>query len=294
MTPVLAQDMAALAVGWRSIGLRAAEIEWQLPRPVRLFPPLASKLRSALGPALVKAGVSQWTLRSIPGDDRAPGLWFTGWDCAPHPSMRVRAGLRCVEATAREWPAVVGALARLELPADGRLVRVHRCSITWLGLEEGGDGGAFGPPLIQEPALSMRGGGVLVEAVTPLQLKEGGTAVCDAPPFHVLVRSAGERLRQLCQEWGDVVQGLLHANGTAAREARDARLVWARADRTPQVRRLTSGRHRQPIGGVRGTFAYDGVTPLAMAVLALGAQVGIGKGVAFGCGQIRLYEMVTR
>lgn len=282
--------MAALAASWRSIGLRAAELEWELPRPVHLHPPLASMLRSALGPALARAGVSPCTLRSIPGSTRTPGLWFTGWHVPAYPTLRLRAGLRCVGAAATDWHAIERALSQLELPSAGGLCRVLGCSVRWQRAN-GGGGEGFGPPLVDDPVLLMKGGGVRVEAVTPVQLRERGRELHGAPPLHVLVRSAGERLRQLCQDWSTVTGGLTTTIGHGVREARSARLEWARAERAPALFRTTSGGHPQHIGGVLGTFAYESATPLAVTILAMGAELGIGKDIAFGCGQVRLFEV---
>jgi CRISPR-associated endoribonuclease Cas6 len=289
----VAEDLALLAACWRSIGLRAAVIRWDLTGPARLREPLATRLRSALGPALAAAGARPATLAAIPGDSRAPALWFRGWDCPDEPVTRVEAELRCVGAVAPDWPDLVRGLARLCLPAagpGGSRVDTRRCSVTWRGGSRA-TGEDFGPPLVEDPALDLAGGACVVEAQTPLRLRSAGREVAGPPPLDVLVRSAGDRLRQLCEEWSAGMDGLPPLVARAHSEAGGARLSWARAGRSRDVPRRSSRTGQlQLIGGVRGVFAYDGVSPLAMAVLALGAEVGVGKGTAFGCGQIRLFS----
>lgn len=287
------EELTLLAAGWHSIGLRGAVVEWELGRPARLVAPLATRLRSALGPALAAGGVRSGTLLSIPGDSRPPAVWFLGWDCPRGPVLRARAELRCVGAVAGDWPELAAALARMRFPAAGRpgaLADTVRCSVSWRGAERS-LAAEFGPPLVDEPALDLPAGTCLVEAVTPLQLRADGREVVGPPPLEVLVRSAGERFRQLCLSWGTGAEVLPRVIGRAYREARGARLAWARAGRpVPVVRRSSSNGQVQVIGGVEGVFAYEEVTPLAMAVLALGAEVGVGKDTAFGCGQMRLYR----
>jgi hypothetical protein len=40
--------------------------------------------------------------------------------------------------------------------------------------------------------------------------------------------------------------------------------------------------------GLRGVMAYEGLSPLAL--LRLGAELGVGKDTAFGCGAVRLFR----
>ncbi len=291
-TGQVAEDLALLAGCWRSIGLRGAAVEWELARPARLTGSLATRLRSALGPALAATGVRPATLQSIPGDSRPPALWFLGWDCPPRPVLRLRADLRCVGAVAADWPELARALSRMRLPVVGdtaALAETRRCSVTWHGGESVAPG-EFGPPLVADPDLNVAGGACLVEAVTPLQLRANGQDVTGPPPLEVLVRSAGERLRQLCLHWGLGDPKVTSVVGRAYWEAREARLAWARAEAPSGFARQSSRTgQRQVIRGVRGVFAYEAVTPLAMTVLALGAEVGAGKDTAFGCGQLRVY-----
>ncbi len=287
------EDLALLTASWRSIGLRGATVEWELGRPARLTGSLASRLRSALGPALAGAGARAATLQSIPGDSAPPALWFLGWDCPPRPVLRLSAELRCVGAVAADWPELARALARVRLPAAGdldALADARRCSVTWHGQgQRTAARGEFGPPLVAEPDLDIAGGACLVEALAPLQLRAAGRDVTGPPPLDVLVRSAGERLRQLASQWGAEPPALRSVVGRAVLEAREARLSWARAASDGFERRSSRTGQRQVVRGVRGVFAYEGVTPLAMTVLALGAEVGAGKDTSFGCGWYRVH-----
>jgi hypothetical protein len=69
-------------------------------------------------------------------------------------------------------------------------------SVFWQGGEAGAD--RFGPPMVDDSALDKDGGACLVEAVTPLHLRTGGREIAWPPPLGLLVRQAGERMRQLC------------------------------------------------------------------------------------------------
>jgi CRISPR/Cas system endoribonuclease Cas6 (RAMP superfamily) len=194
-----------------------------------------------------------------------------------------------VGAVAADWPALRGALARLRLPpvADrGPLADTVRCSVGWHG---GVAGAGFGPSLVADGALDLAGGDCLVEALTPLHLTTTGRMVNGPPPLEVLVRSAGERLRQLCLHWGEGGEALPTVIARAYRESSAARLAWAEMGRAVSVsRRSASTGQTQVIRGILGTFAYEEVSPLALAVLTLGAEAGVGKDTAFGCGQIRV------
>jgi hypothetical protein len=291
VTPaVTAGDLAQLAACWRSIGLRGATIEWELDRPAQLSGSLAMRLRSALGPALAAGGARSGTLCSIPGDGRPPALWFRGWSCPRQPVRRVRAELRCVGAVADDLPALRHALGRLRLPPTGgygALAQAIDCSVVWHGTPAGGD--SFGPPLVPSGDVAVAAGACRVEAVSPLHLTTGGRMVVDAPPLHVLVRSAGERLHQLGMHWGVGAEALPPVVGRAYRESQTARLAWAEVTRPAQVaRRSSSTGQTQLLRGICGAFEYEGVSPLALTMLALGAEAGVGKDTAFGCGQLRV------
>lgn len=284
-----AEDVALLAACWRSIGLRSAIVEWELDRPARVTESLALRLRSALGPALAAGGARSGTLASIPGDGRPPALWFRGWDCPGGPVRRLRAGMRCVGAVEADWPALGRALARLRLPSggDGCFANAVACSVTWHGGAPDDDG--FGPPISADGALSVSGGPCLVEALSPLHLTASRRMVSGPPELPVLVRSAGERLHQLCLHWGEGGQALPPIVGSAYRESLDGRLAWAEVTGFARVaRHSASTGKRQVVRGVRGVFAYEDVGPLALKLLALGAEVGVGKDVAFGCGLVRI------
>jgi hypothetical protein len=281
-----ADHLCLLDACWRSIGLRSATVELEFSRPVLPIGSLASQLRSALGPALATGGVRSGTLRSIPGGGRPAALWFRGWDCPPRPVRRLRAELRCVGAVAGDWPALRQALARLRLPsAGGALVDAADCSVTWWN---GLDGEVFGQALPARMPTQAAGAACLVEALSPLHLTAAGRMVTGPAPLPVLVRSAGERLRQLARDWGEGAEMLPTTIGRAHRESGAARLAWAEMIRAEAIgRRSSSTGQWQTIRGVMGTFAYEGAGPLALAILALGAEVGVGKEVAFGCGNVR-------
>src|SRR5258708_31659543 len=144
---VAAEDLATLATAWRSLGLRAADVEWELAAPARIGGTLASQLRSALGPALAAAGVRWPTLHSIPGDSRPPALWFHGWERPSDPVTLVRAEMRCVGAVEPEWPELEHALARLRLPAAGArpLFDALPCPAAWPRPPGAGGAGPGGP-----------------------------------------------------------------------------------------------------------------------------------------------------
>jgi hypothetical protein len=198
----------------------------------------------------------------------------------------VGADLYCVGAVEAEWPALRTALGRIRLPGErGSLVSTLGCRVRWNGRAD--DEEAFGPAL--PPGIMAHGDACLVEALSPLHLTAGGRMVTGPPPFDVLVRSAGERLRQLCRHWAEGADTLPPVVGRAVREARYARLAWTRpAASVAIVRQSSSTGREQVVRGMRGAFAYEDAGPLAVAVLALGAEVGIGKDTAMGCGTVRV------
>lgn len=283
MSIAITDEYAVLGACWRSIGLRSATVEWELSRAALLTGSLAMRLRSALGPALAGGGARSGTLASIPGDQRPAALWFRGWDCPPRPVRRLRAELRCVGAVEADWPALWCALSRMRLPAaEGGLADTVDCSVTWRG-----GGQALGPPHLDGGVPVPRAGPCLVEALSPLHLTAGGRMVTGPPRLPVLVRSAGERLRQLVSHWGAGAEALPAVVGRAFRESQAGQLAWAELGRPVEVtRRSSSTGQLQVIRGIRGVFAYEGASWLALAVLALGAEVGVGKEVAFGCGEL--------
>jgi hypothetical protein len=271
---------------WRSLGVRRLALEWELSGPTRLRPGLAGELRSALGPALRRMGAAEafWAVHGARG---VPAFWFLGWDCPRGPVSRVRAEAVCLGTLAGSWPELAGALGRLCLSAvGGGLVSCRRLRLRWLPGATGGRG--FGPPL-PEPELELPGGACLVEAVTPLCVRSQGHVHREPPPPEVLVRSAGERLRQLGERWGRA-EGLAAVVGRAVREASRARISWARTWVEPGHRRSSRTGQVQELVGLRGVMAYEGLSPLALALLRLGVELGVGKDTAFGCGAIRLFR----
>ncbi|HLH71461.1 MAG TPA: CRISPR system precrRNA processing endoribonuclease RAMP protein Cas6 [Candidatus Dormibacteraeota bacterium] len=271
---------------WRSLGVRRLALEWELGGPTRLRPGLAGELRSALGPALRLMGAHE-AFAAVHGAEGVPAFWFVGWDCPEGPVTTVRAEARCLGALARAWPELAAALGRLRLTAvGGGLVGTRHLRLRWL--PEGREDLGFGPA-VPEPELGQRGGACLVEAMAPLCVRSRGRILREPPPPEVLVRSAGERLRQLCERWGE--EGDLPAVvGRAVREARHARFSWARLHVAGGNRRSSRTDQEQRLVGVRGVMAYEGMSPLAMDLLILGAELGVGKDTAFGCGTIRVFR----
>jgi len=271
---------------WRSLGVRRLALEWELSGPTRLGAGLAGELRSALGPALRRMG-AEAVFRAVHGGEGVAAFWFVGWDAPRGPVSRVRAEAVCLGALERSWPELAGALGRLYLSAvGGGLVGSRRLRLCWL--PEGREEAGFGPAL-PEPELELAGGACLVEALSPLCVRHRGRVLREPPPAEVLVRSAGERLRQLCQRWGRA-EGLSAVVGRAVQEAGRARLSWA-ATRVEGARRRSSRTgQEQELGGLRGVMAYEGLSPLALALLRLGAELGVGKDTAFGCGAVRLFR----
>jgi hypothetical protein len=271
---------------WRSLGVRRLALEWELSGPTRLRPGLAGELRSALGPALRRMG-AEGVFRAVHGGEGVAAFWFVGWDSPRSPVSRVRAEAVCLGALAGSWPELAGALGRLCLTAvGGGLVGSRHLRLRWL--PEGGEEVGFGPAL-PEPELELGGGACLVEALSPLCLRHRGRVLREAPPAEVLVRSAGERLRQLGERWGRA-EGLAAVVGRAVREAHRARLSWASTWVDGASRRSSRTGQVQELVGLRGVMAYEGLSPLALALLRLGVELGVGKDTAFGCGAIRLFR----
>jgi hypothetical protein len=271
---------------WRSLGVRRLALEWELSGPTRLRPGLAGELRSALGPALRLMG-AETAFRAVHGSEGVAAFWFWGWECPAGPVTTVRAEAACLRALAGAWPELAAALGRLRLTAvGGGLVGTRYLRLRWL--PSGRESLGFGPG-VSEPELDLPGGTCLVEAVSPLCVRSQGRVLREPPPAAVLVRSAGERLRQLCERWGEVGD-LAAVVGRGVQEAHQARLSWAQLQVGGARRRSSRSGQMQELVGLQGVMAYEGVSPLALALLRLGVEVGVGKDTAFGCGTIRLYQ----
>lgn len=76
---------------------------------------------------------------------------------------------------------------------------------------------------------------------------------------------------------------LRHYVGAAVRASEDGGVALEQESRATRHRRGTAGEHAY--GGILGRWRYDAVSPDALALLHVGALLGIGKGVAFGCGE---------
>jgi hypothetical protein len=277
---------AILTRAWLSLGLRAVTVGWDLEGPARLREPLVAGLRGWFGPALVATG-DQAAFHMVYSGSGPPPLWFTGWGAPSQPVDRVEAELRCVGALGPSWPVLEAALALMRFPgAGGSTVGARSLALRWHGASSPRPVG-YGPALFQQPQLPVASADCLVEAVTPLQLVTSGTVVAGPPPLDLLVRSAGERLRQLCAEWGDAAE-VSAVVGQAVREARFAALDWATTAMVRTERRSARTGGVQWLSGVVGELAYSAVPPSALALLAIGSELGVGKDTAFGCGVIRL------
>jgi len=123
----------------------------------------------------------------------------------------------------------------------------------------------------------------VVTAMTPMAVTEGGVRVRDVPALRTLVRSAGHRLANLDARWALGHPMLRHYVGAAVRASEDGGVALEQESRATRHRRGTAGEHAY--GGILGRWRYDAVSPDALALLHVGALLGIGKGVAFGCGE---------
>jgi hypothetical protein len=287
--PPATGEIEVLRRSWRSLGVRRLALTWELAGPARLRPGLAGELRSALGPALRQMGAHR-AFAAVHGPGGVPGFWFLGWDSPAGAVREIRAQAICLGAMAESWPELRAALSRLCLTrAGGGVVKARQLHLRWLPGGEEGPG--FGPPL-PAPELGLSGGACLVEAVSPLCVRSQGRVHREPPPMAVLVRSAGERLRQLCARWGEEGE-LRRVVARAVQEASQARLSWDRLGVERAHRRSSRSGQVQELVGLRGVMAYEEVPPLAMALLSLGMELGVGKDTAFGCGSIRVYRAVS-
>lgn len=261
MTPT---DRVAAALG----RLSPQELRVDLVATSAVTPgtPLAATLRGALGaavhddPALKPFG---WA------DDGQPSLWFRGWHGpALAAGDRLTASLVVLAPVVPFMERLTAALDRLEILGVAlRLVAVTP---------------------VADTEAPMPGTAVEVEARSPVALRAGGIFLTGAPPLAVLVRSAGERLRQLDVRWGAADAALPTAVGVAVRQSDqvDADVVAVRTEHALRVGRRA--RHR--VGGVVGRWRYPAASPAVNVLLAAAARLGVGKGVAFGCGWISVRE----
>ncbi len=102
------------------------------------------------------------------------------------------------------------------------------------------------------------------EALTPSRVRNQGHR--ESP----LEGSARERPRQLRARWEEAGEPPA-AVGRAAREGRWVRCPWARLRLEQTPRRSRRAGQVQELVGQRGVVTHDGVSPLTMAQLILGA-----------------------
>lgn len=252
--------------------------------PVLLATPRAAALRGAVGSIAHAIGSAELLDLAWTGEG-PPALWFSGWhEVRAKAGERVEAGLTVLETCRACWSDLLPALTGL---AVGR-GRLRLLGIDWAGAGESFAWPAEGPA--DFPASSHGRDGVVVEARSPLQLRAGGQPVRSSPPLRVLVRSAGERLRQLHARWGTASLDVAGAVGALVRTAPEVVGEPVGAERVVRAgRRAGGGEQDQPIVGVVGAWRYPPAGPAA-TLLAVGAHLGVGKGTAFGCGQFELRE----
>jgi hypothetical protein len=126
-------------------------------------------------------------------------------------------------------------------------------------------------------------GSVVVEAVTPVQLKQRGKPVRSAPPLAVLALSAGDRLRKLHDRWCGGHRDLTAAVGTLFRASSALPVELA----PTEVVQVARNRSDQRIQGIVGAWRYSDCGPAA-GLLGVAELLGVGKGTAFGCGALRV------
>lgn len=284
--------MSADPVGaaWASLGVRRAELEVLVEEAVAVPPPSASAWRGALGRAAHEAGVSEVAALVVP-DARPPGLWFEGWDpLEADPGTSVTLRLHVVGAGRARWPRVLELVDGLRVKSGH--IRLKR--VGWLTDNGRVEGEAFGPPVA--PSLPQVGMPSVVHVVTeaPLQLTRRGRREDGIPAWDLLVRSAGERLRQVTEAWGEGELSpefsleLASAVGGAVRAAVGARTRAGTCTLVEGSRRTGREQGHQLFRGVTGVWSYEGVEPSGVHLLLAATELGLGKGVAFGCGRIRL------
>ncbi len=236
-------------------------LRYEVLRADRIATSTADAWRGALGREVVRWRPDLVELAWADEDrQRPPALWFRGWDAlALDPAAEVAVDLVHVEAAASR--GLEPLLERLRVrDALLRLIEVV--------------------PVPAQPRLP--GAPVVVTATTPLALTENGARVKDVPSLRTLVRSAGHRLANLDARWGLGHPTLRQHVGAVVRACEEPGVALDRESHAVRRRRGSAGPHTY--GGILGRWRYDAVPPDAVALLHVGALLGIGKGVAFGCG----------
>lgn len=133
---------------------------------------------------------------------------------------------------------------------------------------------------------ALKGKGIRMRFLTPLRLRQDGSVMRGAPPFHSLWGALMRRVSALAYfhcgaRWTtDYRQWALCAQEVATA---DVDTQWVARDRF-------SSRQRQfvPIGGETGAVTYLGDLEPFLPVLELGRWVHVGKATVFGNGQYTL------
>lgn len=250
---------------------RVIRLRFRAGAAVRVERPAAAAWRGALGAELLRRGDDDLLDLGFRAEG-PPALWFKAWSgfaVGPGDLLEVEMGL--------VGPAAQR-LDELLVVLDG--LRLQEAELRLEAAED-----VTAPPLSDDPVPAA----VEVVARSPLQLRAHGRPVTQCPPMDVMVRSAGERLRQLDEAWGEASPWLPGAVGAAVRACAVALPPDGLVARSGAER--SSGRtgHRHRVEGVTGTWWYLAPPLEAMPWLGVGALLGIGKGTAMGAGHYTLH-----
>jgi hypothetical protein len=278
----VSSDPASAA--WESLGLRHAQITVKIEDPIKLGVPTAAYLRGALGRAAVEGGHTAVEALVVPAAG-PPGIWFEGW-----PAMEASSGtslalrLHLVGSAGPAWPGILSLLEGLRVGRG----RIRVAGVSWLTEDGAVESGSLGPEVAAALPVPGTASAVHVVAEAPLQLTRHDVRVAGIPAWDLLVRSAGERLRQVTEAWGVLPPGLPTQIGQAVQAARAARTVGGTFELQEATRVTGRSRGVQWIWGVTGRWSYEGVEASGLPLLLAATELGLGKGVAFGCGRIHL------
>lgn len=240
---------------------RRLRLRYEVLRGDRIDTSAANAWRGALGREVVQWRPDLAELAWADEDgQRPPALWFRGWD-EPELGTGVEVAVDLVHVDAAASRGLEPLLERLRV--RDALLRLQQ--------------------IVPLPAMApVDSAPVGVTATTPLALSEGGATVIDVPTLRTLVRSAGHRFANLDTHWGLGHPRLRYHVGAAVRASEDLGVALGHDRTAVRHRRGAAGAHAY--GGILGSWRYDTVPPSALALLGIGANLAVGKGVAFGCG----------